>query len=69
MPKRLKFRETYPVAAYFLTAGLLTQNSDITIKNVGFNPTRTGFIDVYKSRGAKIEIFNEEWQVMKRLPT
>jgi len=47
------------IAAYFITAGLLTQNSDITIKNVGFNPTRTGFIDVYKSMGAKIEIFNE----------
>lgn len=34
-------------------------NSDIVIKNVGVNPTRTGIIDVYRSMGAKIEILNE----------
>jgi 3-phosphoshikimate 1-carboxyvinyltransferase len=47
------------LASYFITAGLLVPNSDITIKNVGINPTRTGIIDVYKSMGAKIEILNE----------
>jgi len=47
------------IAAYYITAGLLAQNSDITIKNVGFNPTRTGFIEVFKSMGAKIDIINE----------
>jgi len=46
-------------ASYFITAGLLVPNSDITIKNVGINPTRAGIIDVYKSMGAKIEILNE----------
>lgn len=47
------------IASYFITAGLLVPNSDITIKNVGINPTRTGILDVYKSMGAKIELFNE----------
>jgi 3-phosphoshikimate 1-carboxyvinyltransferase len=47
------------IAAYFITAGLITANSDITIKNVGFNPTRTGIIDVYKAMGANIEVMNE----------
>lgn len=47
------------IAAYFITAGLIVPNSDITIKNVGINPTRTGFLDIYKSMGAKIEILNE----------
>ncbi|MCX7748942.1 MAG: 3-phosphoshikimate 1-carboxyvinyltransferase [Clostridia bacterium] len=47
------------IAAYFITAGLLAPNSDITIKNVGLNPTRTGILDVYRSMGAKIEISNE----------
>jgi len=47
------------IAAYFITAGLLVPNSDITIKNVGINSTRTGILDVYKSMGAKIEILNE----------
>ncbi|MDP4181547.1 MAG: 3-phosphoshikimate 1-carboxyvinyltransferase [Bacillota bacterium] len=55
------------IAAYFVTAGLLTQNSDITIKNVGFNPTRTGFIDVYKSMGAKIEVTNERIEGNERV--
>ena len=47
------------IASFFITAALLTSNSDITIKNVGINPTRTGILDVYKSMGAKIEIMNE----------
>lgn len=45
-------------ASYFITAALLVPNSDVIIKNVGINPTRTGIIDVYKSMGANIEIFN-----------
>lgn len=47
------------IAAYFITAGLLVPNSDITIKNVGVNPTRTGIIDVFRDMGAKIEVLNE----------
>ena len=47
------------IASYFITAGLLVPNSDITIKNVGVNPTRTGIIDVFRDMGAKIEIHNE----------
>jgi len=47
------------IAANFITAGLIVPNSDITIRNVGINPTRTGILDVYKKMGAKIEITNE----------
>jgi 3-phosphoshikimate 1-carboxyvinyltransferase len=47
------------IASYFITAGLIVPNSDIVIKNVGVNPTRTGIIDVYRSMGAKIEMLNE----------
>lgn len=47
------------IAAYFITAGLLVPNSDIVIKNVGVNPTRTGIIDVYKQMGANIQLLNE----------
>ena len=47
------------IAAYFITAGLLVPNSDITIRNVGVNPTRTGILDVYRMMGAKIEVSNE----------
>lgn len=48
------------IASYYMTAGLLVRNSDITIRNVGINPTRTGILDVYKLMGAKLEILNEQ---------
>jgi 3-phosphoshikimate 1-carboxyvinyltransferase len=41
-------------AAFFLAAGLITPGSDILLKNVGLNPTRTGIIDVLKDMGADI---------------
>lgn len=47
------------MAAYFITAALLVPNSDIVIKNVGVNPTRTGILNVYKTMGAKIELLNQ----------
>ena len=43
-------------AAYFITAALLTPDSEIVLKNVGINPTRSGILDVYKSMGASISI-------------
>lgn len=45
-------------AAYFLVAGLITENSEITIKNVGINPTRDGIIDVIKMMGGDITFAN-----------
>ena len=47
-------------AAFFIAAALITPNSDITIKNVGINPTRTGIIDVLKEMSGDIEILNEK---------
>ena len=38
-------------AAYFLVAGLILPNSDIVIRNVGINPTRTGILDVLEAMG------------------
>ncbi|MGN0439096.1 MAG: 3-phosphoshikimate 1-carboxyvinyltransferase [Lachnospiraceae bacterium] len=45
-------------AAYFIVAGLITPNSEITIKNVGINPTRDGIITVCKNMGADITLSN-----------
>jgi len=45
-------------AAFFLAAALLMRDSDVTIKDVGINPTRIGFISVLKEMGAVIEIIN-----------
>ena len=41
-------------AAFFLVAGAIVPGSELTIKNVGVNPTRTGIIDVLRDMGADI---------------
>ena len=41
-------------AAFFIAAALLIPESDITIKGVGINPTRTGLLDVLEAIGADI---------------
>lgn len=46
-------------AAFFMVLGSIMPDSEITIKNVGLNPTRTGIIDVMKAMGADISVFNE----------
>jgi 3-phosphoshikimate 1-carboxyvinyltransferase len=43
-------------AAFFMVAASVVKGSDIVIKNVGINPTRTGLISVLKRMGANIEI-------------
>ena len=45
-------------AVYFVVAGLITPDSEITIKNVGLNPTRDGIIEVVKAMGGSITIDN-----------
>lgn len=47
-------------AAFLIAAALIVPNSDITIKNVGLNPTRIGFLNVLKDAGASIEVLNEK---------
>ena len=46
------------MAAYFITAALLVPDSDIVIKNVGVNPTRSGILEIYKSMGGNIELLD-----------
>jgi 3-phosphoshikimate 1-carboxyvinyltransferase len=43
-------------AAFFLVAALIVPGSEILIRNVGLNETRTGVIDALKSMGASIHI-------------
>ncbi len=47
-------------AAFFLTAGLIVPDSEILIKNVGINPTRTGLLEVLKKMGGNISILNQK---------
>lgn len=46
-------------AAFFLVAASCLPNSDVTLENVGLNPTRRAIVDVLKNLGADIDIMNE----------
>jgi 3-phosphoshikimate 1-carboxyvinyltransferase len=45
-------------AAFFIVAATLVEGSDLTIENVGLNPTRAGLIGVLRQMGASIEELN-----------
>ncbi len=45
-------------AAYFMGAALITPGSDITLENVGINPTRDGIIRVFRDMGGSLELQN-----------
>ena len=46
-------------AAFFLVAGLIVPNSELLVKNVGVNPTRSGIIDILKEMGGQVELVNQ----------
>jgi 3-phosphoshikimate 1-carboxyvinyltransferase len=43
-------------AAFFIVAALLVSDSDVTLSDVGLNPTRTGLLTVLERMGAEIEV-------------
>ncbi len=45
-------------AAFFLVGASISPGSDLLLKHVGINPTRTGVIEILKLMGANIEIIN-----------
>ena len=46
-------------AAFFLVAAATVKDSDVTIRNVGCNPTRDGVIEVLSRMGASIELVDK----------
>jgi 3-phosphoshikimate 1-carboxyvinyltransferase len=45
-------------AAFFIVAALIVPGSEITVENVGLNPTRAGLITVLRQMGGSIEEVN-----------
>lgn len=45
-------------AAFFIVAASIVPGSQLTLPNVGMNPTRTGVIDILRAMGADIQIQN-----------
>lgn len=46
-------------AAFFLVGASIAPGSDLTLQQVGVNPTRTGIIDILRLMGADISVQNE----------
>ena len=46
-------------AAFFMVAASIVPNSDLTLRHVGLNPTRTGVIQILELMGADISLSNE----------
>ena len=47
-------------AAFFIIAALITPHSNLTLHNVGLNPTRTGVLDVLVPMGGRVSVINLE---------
>jgi 3-phosphoshikimate 1-carboxyvinyltransferase len=47
-------------AAFFLVAAAIVPNSEIVLKKIGLNPTRTGIIEVLTKMGAELEIIESQ---------
>jgi 3-phosphoshikimate 1-carboxyvinyltransferase len=45
-------------AAFFLVGASIAPGSDVVLRHVGINPTRTGVIDILRLMGANIEVLN-----------
>lgn len=46
-------------AAFFIVAALIVPGSELLIRGVGVNPTRTGIIDILRRMGGKISLLDE----------
>jgi 3-phosphoshikimate 1-carboxyvinyltransferase len=66
-PMEFKSKEIYipgdfSSAAFLIVAALICPNSELVIRNVGLNPTRTGLVEVLTKMGGRIDIRNQRAQ-------
>jgi 3-phosphoshikimate 1-carboxyvinyltransferase len=54
-------------AAFFIIAALITKRSEIVLKNIGINETRTGLLDILKQMDANLDIINKEPEAVEPL--
>ncbi len=54
--KRIEVPGDLSSAAFFLVAGAIVEGSEITIRKVGVNPTRTGLLEVLREMGADVTV-------------
>jgi 3-phosphoshikimate 1-carboxyvinyltransferase len=46
-------------AAFYMVAALIVPGSELLIRNVGVNPTRSGIIDILQEMGGSLELLNQ----------
>ncbi len=47
-------------AAFYMAAAATLPKSDLVVRGVGLNPTRTGFLSVLRSMGGRVEILSQK---------
>lgn len=55
-PLRFSLPGDFSSAAFLVVAALITPGSEITLRHVGLNPTRTGLLEALRAMGARIEM-------------
>ena len=58
LPLRLALPGDISAAAFLIVAALIVPDSEIVIRDVGLNPTRTGLLDALRDMGADIRVSN-----------
>ncbi len=66
-PKPLSIPGDISSAAFFIVAASIIPDSEITIQEVGLNPTRTGIIDVMRQMGAEITVLNQRTECNEKI--
>ena len=59
VPKNYVIPGDISTAVYFIVLTLLTKNSEIVIKDVSLNTSRTGILEILSKMGADIQLLNE----------
>ena len=56
-------------AAPFIAAATILQGSNLTLRNISINPTRTGLLVALERMGARVGLFGRRWAAGSRWPT
>ena len=57
-PLHMSIPSDFSSSSFLIVAALITPGSEVTLHNVGLNPTRTGLLDVLMAMGSDIKITN-----------
>ncbi|MDQ3926279.1 MAG: 3-phosphoshikimate 1-carboxyvinyltransferase, partial [Actinomycetota bacterium] len=60
LPGEVEVPGDFSSAAFWIAAALVVPRSEVRIRKVGLNPTRTRFLDILKRMGAEVEIRGAE---------